>query len=232
MFVTFIRTIIMYFFVIVSLRMLGKRQIGELEPSELVVTIVVSEVAALPIQDTSQPIISSLIAIALLLVLELALSFGAYKNFTLRKIFFGTPSVFYEKGKINQKEMARQRFNLNDLMETVRNTGATSLSEIDYIIMETNGNVSVIPKPDFAPVTPRDLKIPPASQNFISYVLIDNGHINDNNLCRLGFNREWLTKQLAAKKIRNASQIFCMTADRTGEIVIIKNDAQKENKKQ
>ncbi|MBQ9756951.1 MAG: DUF421 domain-containing protein [Clostridia bacterium] len=231
MFVTFIRTIIMYFFVIISLRMLGKRQIGELEPSELVVTIVISEVAALPIQDTSQPIISSLLAIALLLVLEMLLSFGAYKNFALRKIFFGTPSVFYEKGKINQKEMARQRFNLNDLMETVRNTGATSLAEVDYVIMETNGNVSVIPKPDFGPATPRDLKIVPASQNFISYVLIDNGHINDNNLRRLGFNREWLTKQLKSRKIPDASHIFCMTADRTGEIVIIKNDTHKERKK-
>ncbi len=230
MLITFIRTIIMYFFMILSLRMLGKRQIGELEPSELVVTIVISEVAALPIQDTSQPIINSLIAISLLLILEVLLSFGAYKNFTIRKIFFGTPSVFYEKGAINQKEMSKQRFNLNDLMETVRNTGATSLSEVDYIIMETNGNVSVIPKPEHSPATPADLEIKNTVPNFISYVIIDNGHINKNNLSRLGFNEEWLKKQLKAHKIPKASEVFCMTADRAGDVVLIPTDKRKDGK--
>ena len=230
MFVTFIRTIIMYFFVIFSLRMLGKRQIGELEPSELVVTIVISEVAALPIQDTSQPIISSLLAIALLLVLEVVLSYSAYKNFTIRKIFFGTPSVFYEKGKINQNEMNKQRFNLNDLMETVRNTGATTLSEVEYIIMETNGNVSVIPKPEYAPVTPSDLKLEKTSPKFISYVIIDNGHLNKNNLNRLGFNEKWLLKQLECHNIKKVKDVFCMTADKTGEIVIIPGDKRKGGK--
>lgn len=231
MFITFIRTIIMYFFMILSLRMLGKRQIGELEPSELVVTIVISEVAALPIQDTSQPIINSLIAISLLLILEVLLSFGAYKNFTVRKIFFGTPSVFYEKGAINQREMSKQRFNLNDLMETVRNTGATSLSEVDYVIMETNGNVSVIPKPEYSPVTPMNLEIKSTSPNFISYVIIDNGHINKNNLNRLGFNEEWLKKQLKNHKVSKAAEVFCMTADKQGEVVIIPTDKRKDGKK-
>lgn len=230
MLITFIRTIIMYFFMILSLRMLGKRQIGELEPSELVVTIVISEVAALPIQDTSQPIINSLIAISLLLILEVLLSFGAYKNFTIRKIFFGTPSMFYEKGAINQREMSKQRFNLNDLMETVRNTGATSLSEIDYIIMETNGNVSVIPKPEHSPATPADLEIKNTVPNFISYVIIDNGHINKNNLSRLGFNEDWLKKQLKSHKISNASEVFCMTADKTGDVVLIPTDKRKDGK--
>ena len=108
MFAIFVRTVLMYFFVIFSLRLLGKRQIGELEPSELVVTIIISEVASLPIQDPSQPIVTSLIVISLLLVLEIMLSFGAYKSPTMRKIFYGVPSIFYEKGKLNQKEMEKQ----------------------------------------------------------------------------------------------------------------------------
>ncbi len=223
MFTAFIRTIIMYFFVVLTLRLQGKRQIGELEPSELVVTIVISEVAALPIQDTSAPLVNSLVSIFLLVILEVLVSFAAYKSFGLRKIFFGTPSVFYEKGKINQREMEKHRFNLHDLMECIRNTGATSLSEVDFVIMETNGNVSVIPTSEKRPLTPEDMGfVPPAST--LSYVIIDNGHLNFHNMKILGLDEVWLQKQLSSKKISSLEDIFCMTASREGEVIIIPND--------
>ncbi len=228
MLITVIRTILIYFFTILSLRMLGKRQIGELEPSELVVTIIISEVAAAPIQDVTLPIIPNLIAIALLLILEVILSFGAYKNFTIRKIFFGTPSVFYEKGSINQNEMEKQRFNLNDLMETVRNTGATSLSEIEYVIMETNGNVSVIPKADQRPVSLSDMGIQSDEAPVLSYVIIDNGHVNRSNIKVLGFNDTWLCAKLKNHKISDPSHVFCMTANRRGDTVIIPSCKRKD----
>lgn len=226
MLITFIRTILIYFFTILSLRMLGKRQIGELEPSELVVTIIISEVAAAPIQDTSQPIIPNLLAIALLLLLEVFLSFGAYKNFSIRKLFFGTPSIFFEKGSINQKEMEKQRFNLNDLMETVRNTGVTSLSEVEYVIMETNGVVSVIPKADQRPVSLSDLNIQSPSPVLLSYVIIDNGHLNRSNLSLLGYDEGWLKAQLKKHSLSSYKQVFCMTADKDGETVIIPNSGK------
>lgn len=229
MFTTFIRTIIMYFFVVLTLRLMGKRQIGELEPSELVVTIVISEVAALPIQDVSQPLLSSLIAIFLLVILEVFVSFGAYKSFAARKLLFGTPSVFYEKGRINQKEMEKQRFNLNDLMECVRNTGATSLSEVDFVIMETNGNVSVIPNAENRAVNTSDMKINSAP-TLLSYILIDNGCINRNNLNRLGFDEQWLKKQLTLHKLSRADDVFCMTAAQNGEVVIIPKDTRRNRK--
>lgn len=229
MFTTLIRTAIMYFFVVLTIRMMGKRQIGELEPSELVVTIVISEVAALPIQDSSQPLINSLIAIFLLLILEVLLSFGAYKSFTARRIFFGTPSIFYEKGVINQREMQKHRFNLHDLMECVRNTGAASLAEVDYVIMETNGNVSVIPKTEYRPVNVSDAGLcAPEAQ--ISYIIVDNGKLNSSNLRKLGFNLRWLQKQLAAKNISNISDVFCMTVDKSGEAVIVKIQKEKKSK--
>lgn len=220
MLTTFIRTMIMYLFVVLILRLQGKRQIGELEPSELVVTIVISEVAALPIQDTSQPLINSLVAIFLLVILEIIISFAAYKSFGARKVFFGTPSVFYEKGKIDQKEMEKHRFNLHDLMECVRNTGAASLSEVDFVIMETNGNVSVIPTAEKRPINTSDLGIT-ASPSFLSYIIIDDGRLNIHNLNLLGFDENWVQKQLAAHKIPKRSEVFCMTASRDGEVVII-----------
>ena len=220
MFTIFIRTIIMYFFVVLTLRMLGKRQISELEPSELVVTIVISEVAALPIQDVSAPLINSLLAIFLLVILEIIISFAAYKNLKARKLFFGTPSVFYEKGKINQKEMEKQRFNLNDLMECVRNTGATSLSEVDFVIMETNGNVSVIPNAQNRTINTSDMNLNP-EPTFLSYVIVDNGNLNKNNLKRLSFDENWLEKQLKKQKISSLNEVFCMTATQNGDVVII-----------
>ncbi len=223
MFTIFIRTIVMYFFVVLTFRMLGKRQIGELEPSELVVAIVISEVAALPIQDTSQPLINSLIAIFLLIILEVTVSFGAYKNFAVRKIFFGTPSVFYEKGKINQKEMEKQRFNLNDLMECVRNTGMTSLDEVDFVIMETNGNVSVIPNAQNRTVNITDLNLK-AQPTYLSYVIIDNGSVNYNNLERVGMSEKQLKGRLRPYGIDDYEDVFCMTATKNGEVVVIRKE--------
>ena len=183
----------------------------------------------MPIQDTSESLVSSLVVIFLLLILEVLLSFGAYKSFAARKLFYGTPSVFYEKGIINQKEMKKQRFNLNDLMECVRNTGATSLSEVDFIIMETNGNVSVIPKTENRAVELADMGLSAAPVE-LSYIIIDNGAINQNNLKRLGYNEAWLTKQLKTKKIPDASEVFCMTADKSGEVVIITNEKEGKHR--
>lgn len=230
MLITLIRTVIIYFFLVLTVRLLGKRQIGELEPAELVVTIVISEVAALPIQDTSQPLASSLAAIVLLLILEVVLSFSAYKSFSARKVFFGLPSVFYEKGRLNRREMEKQRLNLNDLMEIVRNSGASSLSEVDFVIMETNGAVSVIPSAPHRNVTVSDAGLD-AKDAFISYVIIDDGKINRHNLSRLGFGDEWLKGVLRRHGIRDAASVSCLTADISGETVVIPNEKMKKRRK-
>ena len=127
--------------------------------------------------------------------------------------------------------MEKQRFNLNDLMETVRNTGATSLSEVEYVIMETNGNVSVIPTAEQRPVSLGDIGIQSADNPILSYVIIDNGHINQNNLRRLGYNLKWLEKQLKKVKISQANEIFCMTADSRGKVIIMPNNKERNKNK-
>ena len=223
MLITFIRTIIIYIFVVFAIRLMGKRQIGELEPSELVVTIIISEVAAMPIQNSSQPVASSVIAIGLLLILEVIISFVAYKSRGFRKILYGTPSILYCKGKINQREMELQRFNVNDLMEIVRNNGAASLSEVDYVIVETNGNVSVLLNAENKTVTTKDLGIEPTPVE-ISYLVIDNGKANETNLKRLGFDLKWLKTQLKEHSVKKIEDVYCMGADRTGDIFIIRKE--------
>lgn len=225
MLITFIRTIIIYIFVIAVIRIMGKRQIGELEPSELVVTIIISEVAAMPIQDSSVPIASAIIAIVILLILEIAISFIAYKNRSFRKLLYGTPSILYERGKINQKEMERQRFNVNDLMEIIRNNGVASLDEVDFVIVETNGNVSVLPNAQNKPITTGDMNIP-SQQTEISYVVVDNGKINTNNLKKVGYNEKWLKGRLKENSVKSVEDIYCMGADRNGKSFIIKKEAK------
>lgn len=223
MLITFIRTIIVYFFVIGVIRLMGKRQIGELEPSELVVTIIISEVAAMPIQDSSEPIASSVVAIALLLILEVIISFIAYKSRGFRKFLYGTPSILFSKGKIDQKEMERQRFNVNDIMEIIRNNGMSSLNDVDYVIVETNGNVSVLPKGENKNVTVKDLNLP-VNEEELSYIIIDNGKMNLKSLTKLGLNENWVYKKMKNNEIDDIKQIYCMGADRGGHTFIIRKE--------
>ena len=213
----------MYIVVVLALRLMGKKQLSDFEPSELVVTIMISEIASLPIQDNSQPLISSIIVIILLLIFEVILSFIAFKSPKTRKILYGTPSVFFEKGKLNIPEMERQRFSVTDLMEAIRNNGNSSLSEIDYVIMETNGDISVIPSSQYRPVTPRDLNITP-EEDFVSYIVIDGGKIYENNLKNLGFDENWLMKQLKKENIRSIKDVFYFSANKNGETFLMRKE--------
>lgn len=218
--ITFFRTILVYFFVIVVLRLMGKRQVGELESSELVVTIMISELAVMPIQDPQQPMMSSVIGILMLLIIEVLLSFLTYKNKTARKIVYGTPSIFVEKGEIKQREMKNQRFNINDLMEELRNNGVCDLSEVEYVVMETNGNVSVILNSQNRPLSPSDLSLNPPPVE-MSYIIIDAGEVIEPNLKSLGFNEKWLQKTLNERGYKRIRDIFYMSASKSGEIYIV-----------
>lgn len=230
MIITILRTVIMYVFVVLALRVMGKRQIGELEPSELVVTIIISDIAATPITDLGQPLMGSLVAILLLLVLEVCLSYAAYRNLRVRTLLYGRPSTFFAKGKINQKEMERQRFNIGDLMEEVRNSGASSLDEVAYIIMETNGNVSVISDAKSRPVTPQDLnlKVQPTR---ISYIIIDNGTVLDYNLRHMGLDENWLKKQMEQNGVKHVKDVFYLGVDENGTVVFVPKAEQKKARK-
>lgn len=229
MIITVIRTIIMYAFVVVTLRIMGKRQVAELEPSELVVTIIISDIAAMPITDLGQPLFGSIVAILLLLVLEVCLSYAAYKNLGVRSVLYGRPSTFFSKGKMHQNEMDKQRFNIGDLMEEIRNSGASSLDEVDYVIMETNGNVSVILNSKNRPVTPKDLNIK-VEPTRISFIVIDNGTVIEENLKRLGLDDIWLQKQIQKSGVSRAKDVFYLGVDENGTVVTVpkERNAAKE----
>lgn len=221
MIITILRTLIMYVFVVGALRMMGKRQIGELEASELVVTIIISDIAAMPITNTEVPMLVNIVGILMLMILEVVLSFVAFKSPRLRRFMYGKPSTFYKDGKFDQKEMQRQRFNVADIMEEVRGNGASSLAEVEYIVMETNGKVSVILKSEESPLTPKlmNIKTEPVR---MSYIIIDNGNIIHGCMKMLGLNEEWLKRQLKDNGLKSASEVFFLSFEQnTGNIVVV-----------
>lgn len=141
---TFIRTVILYFVVIIAMRLMGKRQIGDLQPSEMVVTIMISELAAIPMGNSGTPILVGIMPILILIVLEIALSCGAMKSKRLSRLISGKPSVIIHNGKINKEEMRRLRMNYDDLKEELRLEGCTDIKSIKYAILETNGQLSLL----------------------------------------------------------------------------------------
>lgn len=223
MLITVLRIAMMYAFVVLCLRIMGKRQIAELEPSELVVTIIISDIATDPIIDPGKPFVTAIIAISILLFFEVVLSFLAYKHINIRSLLYGKPSTFYSDGEINQKEMENQRFSIGDLLEEVRNNGAASLKEVEHIVMETNGNVSVILNSENRPLTPSDVGIK-AEETEMSYIIIDNGCIISGNLKRLDLTRAWIKERLKKEGIRRISDVFYMGADKNGHTVVIKKN--------
>ncbi|MDD4689732.1 MAG: DUF421 domain-containing protein [Eubacteriales bacterium] len=145
MFNIFIRTVILYIGVIIAIRLMGKRQIGDLQPSEMVVTIMISELAAIPMGNIGTPIIVGLFPILILIVLEVSLSYGAMKSKKLRQLVSGKPSIIICDGEINKEEMRRLRMNYEDLKEELRLEGCTDIKTVKYAILETNGQLSLIP---------------------------------------------------------------------------------------
>lgn len=155
--ISFLRTIILYLVVIMVVRLMGKRQVGELEPTELVVTIMISELASIPMQETGIPISAGLIPILTIFILEVMFSFVEMKNKKIRRFISGKPSVLVHEGKLILEEMKRIRFNRDDLMEELRLSGCANIGDVQYAILETNGQLSVILKKDNQPITQKDL---------------------------------------------------------------------------
>lgn len=156
--VTMLRTVILYLLVVIGLRIMGKRQIGEMQPSELVVAIMISDLASIPMQEIGIPLLSGIIPIFTLIIMEITLSQISLKSRKFRHILSGKPNVIIHNGQIQKDEMKKIRFNNDDLKEQLRIQGYTKISDIHFAILETNGQLSIIPKSQKQPVTISDLK--------------------------------------------------------------------------
>ena len=212
MIVSMFRCIILYISVVISVRIMGKRQIGELQPSELVITIMLSELAALPLQDMDLPLIWGVMPMFLLVGLELLMSLLTLKSMRFRAFCYGRPVLLIYQGVINQYELLRTRVSMEDIMEAMRGNGIIRVEDIMMAVLETNGTVSVIPKPAASPPTADDLKISVPSSGGIPDILIMDGHLIYKNMKKKAMEKEDVLCILKGYDI-TLKDVFMLTID-------------------
>lgn len=218
MIITITRTIILYIFVTLGIRLMGKRQIGEMQPNELVVTLLISEIAAIPLQDTSQPILNGVVAIFMLVILEILISVISMKSLFMRKIMNGKSAVIIKNGVIDQQMMKSVRMTVLDLVELLRGQNVFDISTVAFAVLEVNGNLSVLLKSSEQPATAADLNVK-KDKALLPLPVISDGKIIKESLEAIGTDESSVLKML---KGDNVSDIFLMTMDRDGNHSIIK----------
>ncbi len=226
MLITLWRTMILFIAVTCSLRFMGKRQIGELQPSELVTTIMVSNIAAIPIENPGSPMINGLLSIALLACLEVLFSALLLKSKKLRGIIIGHPRCVIRDGTVDQRELRSLRWSIDDLMEMLRSSGTFDISEVLFAIVETNGSLSIYPKFSNRPATNGDLSMldiePPASEA-PPVIVVADGELDRNALGYCNLSERWLKELLTERKLK-LEDVFLLSCNRAAEVHIVKRE--------
>lgn len=215
MLTTFIRAIILYLVVLIVMRLMGKREIGQLQPFELAISIMIADLASIPMSELGIPISNGIIPILGLLVIYMVISILNMKSMNFRKIMSGQPAILIYRGKINEKALRRENVTINELQERLRVDNIFNLGDVEYAILETNGELTVIQKPEKRNLTPQDMNIVPEYEG-IPYDLVVDGKIMHENLKTLGKDKIWLDKQL--KKFEtDAKNTLIATIDGKGQ---------------
>lgn len=212
--IVLIRSLILYILVIFAVRLMGKRQLGELQPSELVITILVSNIATLPLEDVNIPLMVGITPILALVCFEVIVSWLTLKKPALRKIISGRPKIIISGGVIDRKVMCDLRFSVDDLMTALRGNGIFRLEEVQYAIVETTGSISVMKKPDSEPPSRSDMKIK-AKNTDPPQVVISDGKLMEKAMESAGFEESRLRGILHSRNLA-VKDIFIMTADSSG----------------
>ncbi|KUO53376.1 MAG: hypothetical protein APF76_09040 [Desulfitibacter sp. BRH_c19] len=228
MLIVFARTIILFLLVMIVIRVMGKRQIGELQPFELVLAIMIAELATVPMEDKEIPLINGIIPIITLLLLQVVITFISLRSDRLRGVISGTPSILIENGKIIEDELRKLRYNLTDLLEQLRLKDFPNIADVEYAILETSGELSIIPKSQKRPLTPEDLKVDTPYEG-LALPLIMDGHIKHNNLKKFNLDTKWLNYELNKFGIHSSTEVLLASLDTKGDLYIQKKGT-KSNK--
>ena len=224
MLITFIRSILLYIIVLVVMRLMGKREIGQLQPFELAISIMIADLASTPMADAGIPLSNGIIPILALLVMHLIISVVNIKSLKAREILCGKPAILIYKGRIDEKTLRKERFTINELEERLRGNNVNNIKDVDYAILETSGQVTVIQKPDKRGTIPEDFGIKPKYEG-ITYDLVVDGKVMYDNLKKLKKDYNWLKKEVSKFKIE-PHQALIVTIDEKGEIFC----QEKQNK--
>ena len=209
MITAFVRTIILYFLIVVGMRLMGKRQIGELEPSELVLTMMISDLAAVPMQDFGIPLLSGLLPILTLLALSLLLS-----QLSLRSL------------RLREDAMRKNRFTIDELMEELREQGVTRIEDVKYAVLENSGQLTVFPWTAQQPPTAEQLGLGLEDDVTLPMVIINDGRVIHRNLTACGRDENWLRKQLSREKASSPREIFLLTLDEQGQVFCVRKERE------
>ncbi len=220
MIVTLLRTIILYILIVAGIRLLGKRQVGELEPTELVLALIIADLASVPMQDNGIPLVDGVIPIIVLLCLAMIMSVLMVRSVKFRALLCGRPSIVIAQGRLKQEELRRNRLTVDELMEELRAKGYTDLTTIQYAVMETNGQLSVLPFAAEKPATAGQMGLTPTDPG-LPAILISDGRLITHNLKDRGYEEHWLQKQLEEHGVKRVDQVFLLTVDEQGQTYFI-----------
>lgn len=222
MLTSFFRTVILLIIIVFAVRIMGKRQIGQLQPAELVVTILLSEIAATPMQDNDIPMLNSVVAILVLVSLEIIMSVLSLKSIKIRALLQGNSVILVRDGKIDSKQMKRLRFTLDDLLEALRQKDVFDISDVQYAVAETDGSLSVLLKPGKRTVTAQDMNIKNPDGG-LPFVIVMDGKV-----IRSEFSSTLMNDKKIEKIIRNTGldikDIFLLVVDRNGKTTVVRKD--------
>ena len=223
MFTGLLRTIILYILIIAGVRLMGKRQVGELEPSELVLSLIIADLASVPMQDYGIPLLTGVVPILTLLAVTMILSVLTMKSVRFRAVVCGRPSMVILNGVVDQTEMAKNRLTVDELLEELRIQGYTDLSTVKYAILETNGQLSVLPYANQKPPTARELKVA-VEEGGLPRVVVSDGKLLERNLKALGHDRPWLDRQLSQRGCKDVSKVFLLLVDEADAVYFVKKE--------
>ena len=218
-----IRTIILYMLVLFIIRIMGKAELSKMSPFQLIVVFMIAELASIPIESPDVSMLTGVTAIFTLLFLQVLLSFLSIKSEKLKNFLNGTPSVLIDKGEINRKELKKLRITINDLMEQLRIGNTPSLTEVEYAIMESNGDLSIIPKSGKKPLTAEDMSINKARE-IMPVIFISDGVMYRKNIKKAGWKEDELNKELLALGIKDPTEVFLAFCDESSKLHVFVSD--------
>lgn len=222
MFIVSVRTVIMYTLVLLSIRLMGKSELSKMSPFQLVIVFMIAELASIPIDNPSSSLASGIIAIFTLTFLQILLSLLSIKFEGFKNFISGRPSILIEKGKLNIRELSRLRITITDLMEQLRLENCPSITNVQYAVMESNGQLTVIPKSECRPLTPKDMNLKTVSEA-LPVILVSDGTLYEKNLWLSGITEEEFQQKLSAKGFYSYHEIFMAFCDENKTIHVYMN---------
>ncbi|HUX47055.1 MAG TPA: DUF421 domain-containing protein, partial [Desulfosporosinus sp.] len=217
MIIIVVRTLILYTLVIVALRMMGKREIAQLQPFELVVILMISDLAVVPSENVGIPLLSGIIPILVILSANLTLAWISLKSEKARDIICGTPSILIRRGEIDEENLKRNCYNLTDLLEELRIKNVPNIADVEYAVLENNGELSVFPKAQKRPTIPEDFHITPQYEG-LPITLIMDGKLNSKNLQESKKDLKWLIGELNKQTINKVEDVLIASLDSSGTL--------------